>query len=225
MELAEVPWPDHLATWEWKQGEHVTLIGPTGCGKTTLAADIANRREFVLVLASKPRDPVIDTYKDRGYRITREWPVPNGRWILWPKNERHEDLPKQRDVFGRALASVYRAGGWCVVADETRYITDFLKLSRHVELLWLQGRALGVSTVALAQRPRHLPLAAYSQASHLYLWNVRDREDIRRLADISGPVDIRTLMAQVQRLGQHETIYVGANTGATYRTQAKPAGK
>lgn len=196
------------------------MIGPTGCGKTTLAAEIAGRREYVLVLACKPADPVIDTFRDKGYRVTREWPVPNGRWILWPKNEAHEDLPRQRDVFARALQAVYRRGGWCVVADETRYITDFLKLSKHVELLWLQGRSLNVSVVSLAQRPRHLPLAAYSQATHLYLWNVRDRADMKRLSDIAGRVDMRRIMIALAKLDKHEHLYVNANTGETYRTQA-----
>jgi hypothetical protein len=122
-------------------------------------------------------------------------------------------------VFGRALAEIYRAGGWCVVLDETRYITDFLKLARHVELLWLQGRSLNVSMVAAAQRPRHLPLAAYSQASHLYLWNVRDRADVKRLSEISGQADIRRIQAEVQGLSKHEALYVNATMGDTYRTE------
>jgi hypothetical protein len=211
-----------MARWEWNQGEHVTLIGPTGCGKTTLSVEIAERRKYALVLATKPADPVIDAYRAHGYRVTRTWPVPNGRWILWPRNEEHGDLPKQREIFGRALADAYRTGGWCIIADETRYVTDFLKLARHMELLWLQGRSLNVSVVALAQRPRHLPLAAYSQASHLYLWNVRDRTDIKRLADIGGRVELRRLAYGLGQLDKHSHLYVDANTGATYRTQAQP---
>ena len=35
-EIERVPWNSFLKTFDWKQGEHVAAIAPTGAGKTTL---------------------------------------------------------------------------------------------------------------------------------------------------------------------------------------------
>ena len=45
-----------MADWRWKQGEHVTTIGPTGSGKTVLNRELLRRRDFVVVLGVKNRD-------------------------------------------------------------------------------------------------------------------------------------------------------------------------
>ena len=138
--------------------------------------------------------------------------------MVWPKVDSIDDVPDQAELFRRMLYDAYRAGGWTLYLDEARYLAEYLGLSRQMELLWIQGRSLGVTMIASAQRPRHLPLAAYSQATHLYLWRNTDRQDLRRLSEISGSVDIGMVIAAVQSLARHEVLYVDAQRGMLHTT-------
>jgi hypothetical protein len=54
----------------FKQGDHVTIVAPTGGGKTTLAYEVVNARDYVLGLFTKPRDPLIDELRRQGWRVT-----------------------------------------------------------------------------------------------------------------------------------------------------------
>jgi hypothetical protein len=119
-----------------------------------------------------------------------------------------EHVGAQAAMFGRALADVYADGGWAVYGDEGLYLVSTLGLGPELSVLWQQGRSLAVSMLVAAQRPRHLPLAAYSQASHLYLFRTRDGYDARRFAEIGG-ADTEALRRIVGDLRKHEFAYVG----------------
>jgi hypothetical protein len=128
------------------------------------------------------------------------------------------DVTVQREGIRRMLENVYEEGGWCVYLDELRYISEQLKLRNHLELLWQQGRALGVSVVAGSQRPAHVPLVAYSQASHLFLWRTGDDRDLARVAEF-GLAPSATIRAEVPSLERHEVLYVDPIRGALARTE------
>ncbi len=54
---------------EFRQGDHVAIIGPTGSGKTHIALEIADLRTYVIGVACKPRDPLIEDARRHGYKI------------------------------------------------------------------------------------------------------------------------------------------------------------
>jgi energy-coupling factor transporter ATP-binding protein EcfA2 len=216
-----IEWSNFIDDMEWNQGEHVTLLGHTGSGKTTLARALLPKRDHTLIFATKPRDDSLDLFKREGYSVTRKWPIDArvySKVVFWPKIERTEDVVTQQNEIGKCLASVYRTGGWCLYFDEVRYISDTLGLKPLLEMLWLQGRSLKLSVLAGTQRPAWIPLEAYSQATHIFVWRDRDETNLRRLQGI-GSIDHRELKSMIRELPLHDVLYIHTRTGEVVRTR------
>lgn len=222
-QLQPIRWSEFWQYFDWKQGEHVTAIGSTGQGKTTLCLALLQRREFPTVLACKPRDEVLDDVKKYGYDITRKWPPGrfDGRFYtpqktpklcLWPPSEKLHALGKQRSVFLEYLEDAFQSGGYAIFADEIRYLTADLGLEKEMIRILLQGRSLGLSLVSSTQRPRHVPLEIYSQATHLFLFRESDKQNLQRLSEIGG-INSDEVKLIVQKLPQHHFMYINTRDG------------
>lgn len=211
-------WPDLMARFRWEQGEHITLVGPTGQGKTTLVKSLLPRRRFVAVVATKKSDDSLDKLRreaNGGYKQIERWPptARDGERILfWPKVASYRDRPRQAAEVRYMLETIYETGGWTVVLDECRYVAKTLGCEDVLEMLWLQGRSEGVSIVSATQRPRHIPLEAFSQATHLFLWRNRDTYDLDRLGGL-GTHNTRTVRDIIAGLPPYHVLYV--NTRAS----------
>ena len=214
MQVERKPWDEFLASFKWKQGEHVTLLGPTGQGKTTLALEILPRRRYCIVFGTKAKDATLDRLiREQGYVKSEEWPPPPWaeKVILWPNMKDVHYRIEQQKVFYEALRDIYTSGGWAVYLDELRYVCDTLKLAPYVEVLWQQGRSLGISVIGGNQRPRFVPLNAYDQATHLFVWNFNDKENAKRLSEIVG-VDEKEVTSIIRGLPKYDVLYINANT-------------
>jgi hypothetical protein len=203
----------------WRQGEHVTLLGHTGSGKTTVAFEILPIRSYVLVMATKPKDKLIDASKEIGFAIKRQWPYDYRLFphsVLWPDIETVADIPNQRSTFGRCLRDVYNVGGFCLYMDEVRYLSQTLGLQRLLEVIWLQGRSNNISLVATSQRPAWIPLEAYQSADHLFMFRESDMRNLQRLREIGG-LDRDRLAYDLQRIPKHDCIYVNTRDASMFR--------
>lgn len=222
-----IPWDEFVGdVFDWKQSQHVTLIGPNGRGKTNLLTHILPMRQYKVFLGTKRKDSTQDALVrglgDSKYRVAKSWGEIHQdisrNWMLrppFPKNASVAQLKAYHaEVFRSALMSAFREGGWTIAMDEIRYLTAYLGLNDVVELLLLQGRSLGISLVSGTQRPRHVPLEAYSMASHLFFWQTPDNQDVARVAELAS-VGRDTVMEVVPRLNAeaHEVMYVNVKTG------------
>jgi hypothetical protein len=205
-----------MSQFVWEQGEHITLVGPTSSGKTSLARVLLRHRKYVLALATKPRDPVTQLFRKDGFIIRRDWPPPPPdiapKVVYWPRIEKMTDIQGQQMKMRQVFHDVYVTGGYTLYLDEIRYITQKLKLEQEVSQLLLQGRTMGVSVIGGTQRPYYIPLECYDQATHLFFWKDTDKRNLERLSDISG-IDGPQIAGVVQSLGKHEVCYVNSALG------------
>lgn len=222
--VVRVPWDEFAARFDWKQGEHVALVGPTGRGKTTLALAILPRRSWVCILATKAKDSTLAglTGKRGGYKRITAWPPPNDttqRVLLWPRWTGTASRGLQARTIRRAVDDIFGEEAWCIFTDDVQYLTSELRLGDVLDTLWLQARSLGISVVAATQRPRHVPLNMWTMSTHLFVWGTAHKGDLKSLGELGG-LNMDTIRSEVEHLTGHDVLYINTRTGALAVTRA-----
>lgn len=200
----------------WMQGEHLALIGKTGTGKTTLASDLLQIRDYVIALAVKRRDDTLDLFKSQGYRMLEYKPITG---LTIPYNAFHvvikirpsslRDTSQAQRVY-HVLDKVFRDGGWCVYLDDTGYMTGSLGMKRPLVVLLSQARSNGTSVVTALVQPTSItqgvPTETLRQIRHLIAWRYDDEPSIESIARIGG-LDKKLLPQIMRELDPHDFIY------------------
>lgn len=211
----------------YEKGQHLSIIGPTGNGKTTLGLQLLEATAHpdlpAVLFAMKPKDDTIDKFikatKARGhdYRKVGNWPPPPSiwrpgkpdGWIVQPKHTFNVDVdePNHSEVFYRALQDSYKKGKRIVFADEAYSLDDELGLGRYLITLWTKGRSMGTGLWAATQKPTHVPTWMYSQATHVFLSYDPDKRARQRYREISG-IDPDIAEHALKGLGEFEWLYL-----------------
>lgn len=223
----------------WYQGEHVVILGPTGTGKTYFAQPIVDMRDYVAVLAVKPKDETLERFKEgykygyKRYEVIRKWPPDYGtnRFIYWEKPKGLHKLREQAQKLHTALNEMYREGGWCIYIDEGGYIAGVLGLGQAIGVLLNQGRSSGISVVLCVTRPTsvvaRVPKEAFSQPRHRLIFKYENRDEMKAAAQVAD-IDLRSLEKYMSELksyhpkGYSDFLYTGK--GRTYIVRNKGEG-
>lgn len=225
------PESEFLKTFKPKQGEHITAVGYTQSGKTTLMTHwILPQKEHCVVLATKNRDPVLyPTLKALGY-VKTDAPhldVDHDPLVIYrPDKTRHkgetakEVKARLRSGFAEVLAEVEEDGGWAIYGDEIRFLAKDLKLEEELEVLWLQGSSELITMIVSTQRPVAIPTVAFESASHLFIFKTTDNRNIERIAEFEGAQEA-LLRWLLPRLEAHEVLYIETRTGRMVRTKVE----
>lgn len=221
-------WGDLLATMDYRYDEHVTIIGPTGRGKTTLALEVLQARRNVAILATKPvgKDSTLVAVSGKRGPYLRTLSVPSPavarRFVVWPRMDGIEDTKGQAAVMKSVMDQMFREGNRAVLVDEVHYFTEFLHMGRYLKLWWTQGRSIGLSLVAGFQRPAWVPRDAYSSATHIFIFGTNEREDIRAISGFGGMSTdgvrfaVAWLASDPARF--HQFLYINTRTGIIRRS-------
>lgn len=191
---------------EWEPGEHMSIIAPTGEGKTTVLTSILNDvgRKYELAFDPKGGD---STLASLGWRRIATVPDPPEWWQFYRRNP-YRDMAEGRPFraivgpvvhtvdderrlrlnLGRSLEKVFNQGGWTVAIDEFQVLADrrLMDLGKPAERLLIAARDKGVSVVMLFQAPRWVPRASQDQSKWNFIGLTRDRDVIARLSEILG---------------------------------------
>jgi hypothetical protein len=235
-DVEQVEWADHLRTMRerWAHGEHVTGIGHNGCGKSTLMRHLLWMRSYVVALGTKPTtpgrlDPVLaglnrhDGYK-RVHRVPQlSYPPPrSARYLLWPDYTDERDIADQKRELHRAIMQAFRDGSWTLAIDEVAYVARQLRLDLPLVTVLTQGRSQQVGMVGMTQRPSHIPLEFYTEPAYLYAWRCRNGNDLRRLGNLAGAVDVKLVIRTLQNLPKHHVLWCHLHTGDMHVTLPPP---
>lgn len=219
-------WDAFLDRVRFRQGEHITIVGTTGSGKTVLGRELVEYRDYTAVLGTKNEDrELYAPFQARGYLLTDDFdpspPPEESRIIFRPRMSTPDQkgLDKQSNRFEAMLFEVWEYGGWALFADEIWTLTKRLKLASTFETFWSAGRSNNITVVALTQLPVDIPLMAFDQATHLFLFRNTDKYRINRMAEFAG-ADSEILKHLIPRLPRFEFVYVDTRTGLMLRSKA-----
>jgi hypothetical protein len=212
--------------WDYNPGEHVTVLAPSGGGKTHLSYELLEVTSGpecqAIVFVMKPRDETVDKFTKRAkFRIVREWPPairkrlfaskPPG-WVLWPKTSFDPDTDESRQyaIFRSAILNSYRRGDRILFADETYSLENELPhggLTKELRTVHTKGRSMKCGIWSASQRAAYINRWAY-QAHHLFLGHDPDDDAQRRLSEIGAAVDKALVREIVGSLKQYEWLYI-----------------
>lgn len=223
-EIPEVPWAEwwpqfvrsYRATRE--QAQHVTILGPTNTGKSTLAMTVARARPYVAVLAAKPRDDHMKAMlRQAGYVKLPRLPESGAGFhkvVIWPKNRGARDHAEMRAAYAQAFEHAYEVGVWHLLVDEAHFMAQRLRLSDAIRDAYQMGRSNGHGIILAAQRPAWLPRDIYSSADHLMIFGTNDSADLKSISGLNG-VNDRTVRDTVSALGRDKRfLHVNTVTGS-----------
>lgn len=179
-----------------RQGEHVVCCGPTGSGKTFLAEKFLRTVGHAVVLDAK------DELKWKGFSKTHKL-----QDVAEIKREHLIYAPPKETYWAgtyELFKTVYEMHGWRVCVDEVYSLGTTIQQvpSTYIDCL-TRGRSRGVTVWTCTQRPRWLPLFAFTESKHFFFFQVDSETDLKVIADHTN----REVARAVEKLSGHEFVY------------------
>lgn len=203
LEVEALPWADDFVPWFhdiWNPGEHMSVIAPTGAGKTTFVGGILDGRRYVLVLDPKGGD---STLQALGFVRLPQWPgnrrmaemvakndedgIPS-HYIVGPIVRTKEDAKALYVATKGAMDGAYEMGGWTLYADELQILTDprMMNLRKEADEILIAARDKALSFVSSYQAPSWVTPHAAKMSTWCAVAYTRDTDVVNRLAEILG---------------------------------------
>lgn len=197
--------------FDWEQGQHLSIIGQTGTGKSYLASALLTTRRYVVIFQTAP-DPATKYQVDLRTKHAKDLNKAGyDRILLRP------DYDNRAEEFRDALRMCDKAGGWTVYLDELLHMDrlvyftqDGLRRVKHsvredYEKLLTEGRKKHISVAAGMQRPVQVSRFMLGESRHVLSFGLEGR-DAKEFRDATN----QTAWQVVQDLDveHHEFVWV-----------------
>lgn len=196
--------PEFLLPPEWRilPGQHGTLCGQNGTGKTTLARYEVDGANFVLLLDTKDDTDGSEggTYWP-GYETVRSWSALKE----WNKNEKliaehpriryipsarvQYELLQYRDEendIAKVFRWVFERRNTFLYVDEVFQVTSGAWLPQGYHACLTQGRKRKISVLSATQRPATIPPVIFTESRHLWCFYLQRAADRETMEDYMG---------------------------------------
>jgi hypothetical protein len=232
-----ISWDDFMSyVFDWRQNQHVGLVGPTEQGKTNLGYHILLLRKYVAYLAIKPYDETLEKFASAGgYERIAEWPPKKKRLFLPARDITAEEMPRrlvwpdatqldseahQRVEFEKALNDIYATGGWATVLDDFWYLAHILKFELHAKKMLMNARSNDIPLLLAMQRPAgNRMVEIFDQSSHLFFFRDNDELNLKRIGGV-GYLASNPIRSFVANLDRFQFLYINTRDGRMYRCTA-----
>lgn len=203
---------------QYASGQHVTMLGPTQRGKTTLCHQmlgvVISPEHPALLLAGKPpmRDPQMNKAAEKlNLHVVQNWPPStvekwkarnkNG-YVLRPQHNMRDHAWTRDNIrhnFRAAMLDNYSSRTPVItVCDEAHLIQNEYKLKEEYEAPLMRGAPINAQW-SLIQRGRYMSYLAYDAPEWLLIAYDPDVSNQKRYAEIGG-VDPRYVALILQQL-------------------------
>lgn len=222
--------------WNYRPGEHVSLIAPTQNGKTTTLCQLLQHTDTrsvkdggwmatrPVMLVAKPKDrTVAQGLADLQYRETDQWPPrkpmfsdPPAGYGLWPKHQVGAapavNAAHLAATFRPAISRCFWGGNSILIGDEVFHLCVVLGLSAELTQHWTQGAGMGSGLWTATQKPSgtqqgSIPTFMYNSPTHTFLGHDPDKRNRDRFAEIGG-IDGKLVSETVLKLQKYEWLYI-----------------
>lgn len=209
----------------YQAGQHVTYLGPSGRGKTSLMGDmlgavlsvikdiearilhgkIKGRDQTIIRIAKKLKLAMIEEGMPTTFqRLSMKMRGQRG-FVVRPLTKALENVDAENRWlhrhFGKTIHKSYHASKKhpiILVVDEAHQTHNDLGLRKECEGPLMRGRPV-CGEWSLIQRGRHVSYMAYDQAEHVIIFFDPDRSNQERYSEIGG-VDPKVLIELSRRL-------------------------
>lgn len=177
------------------------MLGTTRGGKTTLATGGPTGNG---ILRHFEHALLIDSTGDPGFISEYGKPLAKYGSIKGHRRLSVTDMGSaSRIKIHKAVGKAVAQGNIAIYFDEIRQISDkeYFDLKKLVDYLYLFCAKRGVSVVGGTQAPRWIPSSVYDQSKIQCIFGMRDERVMKRLAEIAGDRNVRTV---IPNLGLYE---------------------
>jgi len=232
LEVEPLKW-DEFYDWfgqRWEPGQHLSVVAPTGAGKTTLVSQLLGLRRYVLAIDPKGGDtnlsalgwPRLDTWpgdKKVAAMVQKNDaanPSMPSRYLVGPIVRHHSERETLLKTMGETMDGAFNLGGFTVYCDELQLATD-PRLSpgirAKVDRLLVAARDRGVSFVSSYQAPSWVTPHAGRMSTWYAVSYTRDVDTIDKIAGNMGRPRAE-MRGAIQGLDPFTWMFVGRDPNA-----------
>jgi DNA helicase HerA-like ATPase len=170
------PEPFHLPA----EDEHIAVVGRNGSGKTMLGAfllamqDLSNKTWLVLDYKGEEIFAALENARAIGFRDVPDEP---GVFIL-------SSRPDLEDHTENWLWRIWEHSHVGLLVDESYMLPNYVKGA--FQAILTQGRSRRIPVIALTQRPVRVSPFAFSEASHVAVFDLNAKADRKTVEDRTG---------------------------------------